>query len=246
MQSKTLMIIHIPKCAGTTLRTILERQYPLADIYKIKSDIRGDQIKLRSMDAIFKRTIRAVFGHYHYGLHEALAPGQPYDYITVLRDPVLRVVSLYSYTRTESPAHYLAKAARKMDLHEFVTSGVTEQIDNGMVRQLCGMDRFKMTVERKPRQTPYDDCEIPFRGVTREHLEAAKRNLDTFALVGFVEHFDRFLARMQARFSWRIPAFRHQNVSRERVTPNAREIKAITELNQFDFELYNWAMKREG
>lgn len=244
MQSKTLMIPHIPKCAGTTLRTILERQYPLADIYKIKSDIRGDQTRLRQMDVVHKRTLRAVFGHYHYGLHEALAPGQPFDYVTVLRDPVLRVVSLYSYTRTESPLHYLAKAARKMDLHDFATSGVTWQSDNGMVRQLCGADRFKMTATRQ--QVPYDDCVIPFREVTREHLEAAKRNLDTFALVGFVEHFGRFLARMQARFSWRIPAYRNRNVSRERVTPNAREVRAITELNQFDFELYNWAMKREG
>ncbi len=244
MQNKTLMILHIPKCAGTTLRTILERQYPLADIYKIKSDIRGDQVRLANMSEIFKRPIRAVFGHYAYGLHSALAPGQPFEYVTVLRDPVARVVSLYSYTRTESPAHYLSNAARAMTLGEFVTSGVTWQVDNGMVRQLCGADRFKMTA--RAQQVPYDDCEIPFKAVTRQHLEAAKVNLDTFALVGFVEYFDRFLARMQARFSWRIPAYKNRNVSRESVTPSADDVQAIRGLNELDFELYNWAMSREG
>lgn len=235
--------MHIPKCAGTTLRTVLERQYPLGDIYKVKSDIRGDQLKLRQMDSVIKRTKRVVFGHYGYGLHTALAPGQPFDYVTVLRDPVARIVSLYSYTRAEAPAHYLAKAARERNLYDFVTSGVTQQTDNGMVRQLCGADEFTM---HAGQQKPYDDCKIAFRGVTHQHLEAAKHNLDTFALVGFVESFDRFLARMQAGFAWRIPAYKRSNVSRVRVTPNARDIEAITELNQLDFELYNWAMSREG
>lgn len=243
MQNTTLMILHIPKCAGTTLHTVMNRQYPPHLTYKVKADIRGDQERFRQMDADEKRPLCAVFGHYCYGLHTALAPDQPFEYVTILRDPVARVVSLYSYTRTESPKHYLAKAAREMTLREFVTSGVTRQSNNGMVRQLCGADEFTM---RNGRQVPYKDCKIPFRKMTREHLEAAKDNLDTFALVGFVDNLDRFLARMQARFAWRIPAYKNRNVSREPVTPSAGDVKAITELNALDFELYNWAISREG
>ena len=242
-QRATLMIVHIPKAAGTTLRWVMDRQYPGDRIYKIKSDIRGDQERLHEMDGVKKRQLRAVFGHYCYGLHEALAPQQPYAYLTMLRDPVRRVVSLYSYTRTESPAHYLARAAREMTLYDFVTSGVTRHSDNGMVRQLSGYDEFTM---RDGRQIPYNDGKVPFRGVTRGHFEAAKKNLATFVAVGFAGEFDAFLALMRTLFAWRIPHYQNKNVSRERIEPDGREIKAITELNQLDYELYHWAREKFG
>lgn len=240
-QRSTLMIMHIPKAAGTTLRWVMDRQYPQDRIFKIRGDIRGDQAKLYAMEGVKKRQLRAVFGHYCYGLHDALAPNQPYVYITMLRDPVRRVTSLYSYTRTESPAHYLAKPAREMNLHDFATSGVTRHSENGMVRQLCGYDEFTMT---DGRQIPYNDGKIPFRGVTNHHLDVAKKNLSTFALVGFAERFDAFLAMMRVMFAWRIPRYENKNISRQPVKPDARDIRAITELNKLDYELYNWALKK--
>jgi len=237
----TLMIMHIPKAAGTTLRWIMDRQYLQPQIFKVRGDIRGDQEKLRKIGNAKKLRFRAVFGHYCYGLHTALAPSQSYAYVTMLRDPVARVVSLYSYTRTESPAHYLAKAAREMDLHTFVTSGVTRHTENGMVRQLSGYDEFTM---QDGRQVPYEDGKVSFRGVTRGHLKAAKANLEQFSVVGFAEEFDKFLALMRALYAWRIPRYERRNVSRKPVTATAREVRAITELNALDFELYRWARKR--
>lgn len=237
----TLMIMHIPKAAGTTLRWIMDRQYPQEQIFKVRGDIRGDQEKLARLPDDEKRSFRVVFGHYCHGLHESLAPGQPFAYVTMLRDPVARVVSLYSYTRTESPAHYLASAARKMDLHDFVSSGVTRHTENGMVRQLCGDDEFTM---QDGRQVPYEDGKLTFRGVTRDHLEAAKANLAQFAIVGFVEQFGGFLSLMRALYAWRIPRYERRNVSRKPVEPTAREVRAITELNALDFELYEWARKK--
>ena len=239
-QRSTLMIMHIPKAAGTTLRWVMDRQYPQEKIFKIRGDIRGDQAKLHAMAGVDKRQLRAVFGHYCYGLHEVLAPNQPFVYITMLRDPVRRVTSLYSYTRTESPAHYLAKPAREMTLHEFVTSGVTRHSENGMVRQLSGYDEFTM---KDGRQVPYNDGKIPFGGVTKHHLGVAKKHLEQFAVVGFAEEFDKFLALMRIMFAWRIPRYTNKNVSRQPIEPDGRNIKAITELNALDYELYHWARK---
>lgn len=241
MQKPTLMIMHIPKAAGTTLRWVMDRQYPQAEIFKVRGDIRGDQEKLARLPNAAKVRLRAVFGHYCWGLHRALAPSQPFVYVTMLRDPVARVVSLYSYTRTESPAHYLASSAREMDLHTFVTSGVTRHTENGMVRQLSGYDEFTM---QDGRQVPYEDGKIPFRGVTRHHLEAAKTNLERFSVVGFVEQFEQFMALMRTLYAWRIPRYERRNVSRVPVVPTPREVKAITELNALDYELYNWARER--
>lgn len=237
-QRVTLMIVHIPKAAGTTLRWIMDRQYPQERIFKIRGDIKGDQEKLRAMNNAKKAQYRVVFGHFCYGLHTALAPGQHYEYITMMRDPVKRVVSLYSYTRAESPAHYLAKSAREMSLYEFVTSGVTWHAENGMVRQLSGYDEFTM---QDGRQIPYNDGKIPFQGVTRGHLEAAKRNLEKFAAVGFSDEFDKFMSLMRVMYGWRIPAYQNKNVSRKPIVPTERDSQAIRELNALDYELYNWA-----
>ena len=211
LQNCTLMVLHIPKAAGTTLRWVMDRQYPEDSIYKIRSDIVGDQIKLRSMPSGEKCKLRAIFGHYCYGLHTALPAGQRFAYVTILRDPVQRLISLWAYARMGSPDHYLYDVTQDMSFSDFVTCGVARYTDNGQVRQLCGADRFTMY---DSQQIPYGDMLIPFGDITEHHLSMAMDNLSSFACVGVVSSFDGFLDRMRRLFSWRIPLYRKKNVTR--------------------------------
>lgn len=242
-QEGTIFVVHIPKAAGTTLRLIVERQYPPQNLYKIKSDIQGDQERFRNLSDDRKRGIRLVFGHQCFGLHEALPEGQPYTYITLLRDPLERVISLWAYAKTGTKAHYLQGPASKMTLEDFVGSGVTCTVDNAQVRQLCGDDRFVMI---SGKQHPYRDMLIPYGGVTRAHLEKAKRNIIRhFAFAGIAEQFDDSLEAMRRLFAWRMPQYENQNVSRWKPKRIAKwQGKIIYDHNQLDYELYNWIKKR--
>ncbi len=233
-QTKTLMVVHIPKAAGTTLRVIMERQYPAPRIFKIVIGIQQERRNLAALAPEEKRKLAAVFGHMCWGWHEELAEGQEYQYLTVLREPTERVLSLYAYCKL--PRHYLKDAIKGMDLAEFVTSGVTSVCDNGMVRQLCGADRFM--------QNPGQDMLIPFGEVTSEHLEAAKRNLDACAIVGIAEDFDAMLSVCQAQLGWRIPAYENQNVTHwtrpKREEQDQATLGAIEAHNELDRELYEY------
>lgn len=239
LYNHVIMFVHIPKCAGTTARWIMDRQYPIKDeIYKVKSDIVGDQEKLRALPRAKKFSLAAVFGHYCYGLHTALNPEQKFSYVTILRDPAERIVSLYAYVKLSQKGHYLGSVAGKMSPAEFVTSGVTCTTDNAMVRQLCGMDHFTM---RDGKQEPWRDMEIPYGHVAREHLEAAKDNLRGFGCVGVAEEFDKFLECMRETFGWRIPVYRNQNISRHKPRISGADVDKIRKSNILDYELYEFA-----
>ena len=235
-QSKVLMIVHIPKAAGTTLRVIAQRQYPQTFI--IGHDIPAERQRLRALSEDGKRDLRAVFGHMCWGWHKELAPGQEYQYLTMLRDPTERVLSLYAHSKLAQ--HFLGKATAGMDVRAYLESGVTRTCDNGMVRQLCGSDTFL--------RDPYRDMVIPHGKVNRQHLAAAKRNLDACVAVGVAEQFDDFLAVCQAELGWRIGSYENRNVTfwpRPSLASLDRRTKeALEHYTRLDRELYEYARQR--
>ncbi len=241
-QNSTIFVVHIPKAAGTTLRVIMERQYPLQDIYKIKADIQGDLQRFRELSDEEKGFFRVVFGHQCFGLHQAMPEGAPWTYITLLRDPFERVISYWSYTLRESPSHYLHTAA-KVSLEHFTDSGVTCTVDNAQVRQLCGDDDFLM---EGGKQHQFNDMRIPFGGVTRKHLAKAKHNIvKHFAFAGIAERFDESLNELRRLFAWRIPQYQNKNVTRWKPRQIAHwQRKLIVDRNALDYELYNWVKDR--
>ena len=58
---KTLLIVHIPKAAGTTLRHIAELNYTPAEIFTIGNDIPAER-KALALDPN-RNNLRLVFGH---------------------------------------------------------------------------------------------------------------------------------------------------------------------------------------
>jgi hypothetical protein len=158
-----------------------------------------------------------------------------FQYLTMLREPTERVLSLYAYAFL--PRHYLAGAVKGMSVRQYVESGVTCTVDNGMVRQLCGADEFW--------REPYKDMKLPFGSITRQHLETAKRNLERCVAVGVAEDFDGMMQVCQRRLGWRIPAYSNQNVTKwsrpKREGLDAATLQAIEDRNQLDEELYEHA-----
>lgn len=93
------------KTGGSTLRSILNRQFSSKEIF-VPGRMRTESVLgVRPSDRVadsFRRTsirkwagIRLVPDHFMFGVHEAVP--RPARYITMLRHPVDRVVSSYHY-----------------------------------------------------------------------------------------------------------------------------------------------------
>src|SRR5687768_14239089 len=87
-----LVFVHIPKTAGVTFSTILAGFYQ-PGVYSIYST--AEIAKFQQLTEAQRGTYELLQGHFPYGIHDYIP--RPTQYITFLRDPVARVVSLYYF-----------------------------------------------------------------------------------------------------------------------------------------------------
>ena len=242
---RLLFFLHIPKAAGSTLSQIIRRQYDASEVldsypatfrHKFAAQDARESARLRyryfdKLASQSKDRARAFMGHEGFGFHQALA--RPTTYITLLRDPVDRVISHYYYIRRDKHNRMHKMVSQpEMSLAEFVTSGISNEVDNGQTKFLAGLN------------TPY----LKAGEYGPEILDAARHNLAThFKIVGLMERFDETLILMKRHLGWRWPFYVRANVTQKR--PHRRDIAPdtialIQEANTLDLELYQFASER--
>jgi hypothetical protein len=229
---ETLLFLHIVKTAGVTMTSILRRQYPNERIYRVYDDPWIVAVnRFAEMPEDERAHYRAIMGHMHLGMHK-LVPG-PSTYVTLLREPVDRVISAYYFVRERSSHPEHEKILRSgLDFAGVLESGFLPILANSMTQVLCTTDIPN----------------IPYGGCTPEMLEGAKRNLERrFAVVGLTERFDETLMLLKERFGWSNLFYVRRNLTRSR--PQREELSAdvldlIREYNQLDIELYAFAKAR--
>lgn len=217
---KTLIYIHIPKCAGTTMDYILKANYG-AGYYRAPV---GKWNKFDKVSSRFRRNIRCLVGHFPYGLHKHLS--RPCVYATMLRDPIDRLFSLYKFIKSYRK-HPFCKIARRKSFVEFVTESSMSDARNGMTRWLSGRPDVGSRQAMEP--------------VTESDFELARMHLWKMPIVGFVETFDESLAMFAHMLGWKITDHETRQVGRRKrkVAPEERE--AVQSVNQLDVKLYEWA-----
>lgn len=224
---RTLLFLHLGKTGGSTLHRIAERQYPQDRIFSLKGrETHAALERLIDLPEEEKSRLLLVSGHIHYGVHEHMP--QECVYITVVRDPVERIISHYYYVLSKPDHHlYATVKRRKLSLREYVESGISVELDNGQTRLLAGADG---------RTIPFGECEP-------ELLERACAHLKKFAVVGLTERFDETVLLLQRELGWKLPLFIQRNVTHSR--PRATEIddgtlQAIRERNELDMAMYEY------
>ncbi|MBI4259640.1 MAG: sulfotransferase family 2 domain-containing protein [Actinobacteria bacterium] len=176
--------------------------------------------QLRAMPPERFRGLRILFDHFWFGLHEHLP--MPATYITLIRNPVERVLSLY---------HYRLKQGLDMSLERYVAAARDFQLWDGRTRRVAGRDPHGGLVGQAP--------------ATEEMLEVAKENLvGSFSVVGVTERFDEALVLMNRELGWRLVPYDRYNVTRGRISRGdlpPRVLSRIEELNRFDARLHAFA-----
>jgi Galactose-3-O-sulfotransferase len=229
-RDRCIVFLHIPKTGGVTLRRTLKAKYSrILAVYQpaeLGFDVPDSlQEALGRVPLSERAAAQVVSGHLHYGVHEYI-PCEC-DYITVLREPVARVVSAYIHILGH-PKHALhAELVRSSEpLETFLRIDPT--VDNHQTRMLAGRGGAELTAKSPEPLGP-------------EALEEAKRNLERFLVVGVTERFDETFILLRRALGWRLPYYVTANVAGgpKPVSESAREL--IRERNQLDLELYRFA-----
>lgn len=229
-EERSVIFLHVPKAAGATLHGIIERQYRPTAIFTIEgSRVRESIDEFKRLPETRRKKIRVVKGHMGFGLHEFLP--QPSTYITILRDPVDRVISHYYYALQAGPRHYLNNVIQNMSLEEYVSNEISPELDNGQTRLLSG-------IESVDTVTGFEQC-------STEVLESAKKNLqEHFAVVGVSDRFDETLILLKKALGWGEVRYHRRNVTKNR--PRKEDIPKSTldlieKFNELDIELFRYA-----
>jgi Galactose-3-O-sulfotransferase len=222
--SEAVIFLHVPKAAGSTLNRLIECEYPLFRMYSIDPVFfRWSWAHLQRLSRRRLQRIRVFKGHMLFGLH-AILP-QPATYITVLRDPVDRVLSAFYFMRS----YKLHPLYWKFRLENWGLEDFLKRLPRGNIqcKILAGAD--------------YD------KPCTAEICETAKENLARhFSVVGLSEHFEESLALMKLRFGWKLSHYSIFNITRARPAKSdlsRSTVDLITEKNSFDVSLYDFAAK---
>ncbi|MCA9140111.1 MAG: sulfotransferase family 2 domain-containing protein [Planctomycetales bacterium] len=231
----TTIFLHIPKAGGNSLLEFLRPNYPEDAHFDVSLGLKYvDRLnELETMPAEQQSRFRFISGHLPFGIHQFLP--QQSRYITVLRDPIDRVVSHYYFVR-EQRKHPLHDAvmSKNMTVADYVTSGLSGELNNGMVRLICGRAESDSLRGHAP-------CEDGDLRIALDHLR------DHFEVVGLLEQIDATQQLLSRVFGWPERSSVRKNKTKVRKSTASlkkKEREIIASHNAMDIELYRWASER--
>jgi len=213
------VVLHIPKTAGTSLRMAIEKSLGEESIFPSSEYLRrkgGKYPNAYDLSCALKGVgsdVRLVQGHFSVKDIETFAPEA--KRITILRDPLARVISLLQHLKHRN------NQAESFD--EMMAPGGRAIVatKNHQTRLLSG---------------------LPQDAADEEHFEAAKEHLHTFAVVGITERYAETLLLCEQTLGVRLGKPTRLNVSpAKKDTPPDRLTSQLVDMNRYDQKLYDYA-----
>ena len=199
-----LFFVHLHKCGGTTVESYFRQAY--GDAFLVpdtghEGELRDalvvqNKARIRALRA-FARPYRVFARHIAYGYHATVDCARPL-YMTMLREPTARLLSLYGYLMFGEGKKYRRFPANAT-FGEFVrhrttgtcaesTGGVYQEycLSNYQTRKICGYYAILETAEP-----------------SEETFRCAARHIDLFFFVGTVERMQESLCALGHLLQWR-------------------------------------------
>jgi hypothetical protein len=238
-----VVFLHVPKTAGSSLTNMLLSQYPDERVYR--------QGGLATLSHLHPSEIDAYdlfCGHFDWSQLKYVPRNA--KIITVLRDPVERILSLYKYW-CSFPWDYAEKTddfgiqyAKTVSMDEFFFDaplGIRANYENAVVRQLVGADFCR----------PY----VGFKLADEQIVQLAKYRIDSLDVCGVTEDFHGSSVRiaqclrletLQIRFDNRTPqaAGETQAEMRLRNRYGAAMAARLDQLTALDREVFGYARRK--
>jgi Galactose-3-O-sulfotransferase len=238
---RMLVFLHLAKTGGVTLNDIIVRNLQTGEFLVIDMPPKDESVLWSWSPAEVERALghmtgaevsrlRAVLGHYRFGLHRHLP--RPCSQITLLRDPVERVLS-YFYYDVGRGALTNADGSRPT-IAEYVDRDDDLALDNYMTRILSGLPELDPPKGTTRRQA---------RAVTGADFELAASNLASCSLVGRTECFDETLLLLRSDLRWSLSDLvyvrRNETLDRPAVSETVR--RKLADMNRYDAALCDFA-----
>lgn len=216
---KLLIFTHIPKCAGTSMTKSFVQVYGQGHIKYPQTwqewlKVRGE---IDSMP-----NVSVLAGHHPFGLHEFTS--RPVCYVTILREPVDRLVSLYKYVSAR-PDHEYYSISHGHSFDYFIER-VVEKYSNELNNLQCFYISGQRTAE-----------------------EAISSAVHNYALVGVTEDTEPFFQKMQSKLHWdpQKVAMKIENATNNNALEISKQtLEIIRQRSAADFKLHEYFMHAWG
>ncbi len=227
MSNQTVIFLHSPRSGGTTLNSILRYQYGIESLHSFRNGFTRDSIDSYLELPSFKQNqIKCFRGHIIFGLHEYIST--PCTYITIVRHPIKRVLSLFGYISGKR-GNNLYQPESQYKLEKFLDEGHPAYIPNDQVRRTAGITRNRV--------------------IHVSSIETAKNHIENnFAVIGITEYFDLSILLMEKVLNWKKKPWYVKNnyhgSGRMFSQIPTHLIDKIQSQNQLDIEFYNYLLDK--
>lgn len=225
MLPKHYIFNHFAKTGGTSLLAVCRHNLDPSEISP-----HLDYTELHLMPVARFEHYRLINGHFSL-LAQTRFCRSRYS-MTILRDPIRRIFSAYTFWRIE-PDDPVTIKAKELSFSDFVLYFA----DSPAIIRNPYTHHFAI-VDRDCGAYPCDDSAL---------LAAAKRNLAAFDYVGICEEFGRSMRLLCAELGWRpLDAVPRENSSGsgDRFGGiNPRTLEILRDRNRLDLELYEYAVQ---
>lgn len=192
------------------------------------------------LDSIRCAPDSVLFGHFCFSLHKRLGDRAP-SYMTVLRDPVDRVISWYRHqTRDSGSRFYRDIHENGLNLAEIIDRGLAHEVNNHSVRMICTDSPLKWQHTRDAFSAKLTGKKF-YQFDAARHLKLAFARIKrSFCFVGVVERFDLLLNFLGERAGKTV----NFAIPKENTAPNldltvdTQTLDLIKRANRLDYELF--------
>lgn len=219
-----IIFIHILKCGGTSMLHMLYKEYGVSLFHPVPISTSTWTVQyphLRGVTALEWQTqvnletvnhYGCIAGHYDWGLADRLPQWQV---VTILRDPVEQIRSLYQYMVASANEVPEAGWMEEIGFETWVQSNHAQMYLNGQTRYLSG-HRVK-------------------------NVNLAIRNLREQRVVfGLLEQFEESVRRWNEHFGWSLD-IEHHNKAKESLKVSEEIRLMVEQLQSDDMKLYQVA-----